>query len=329
MIKHFEVSGNYYECGFQIGQALKKVIQKRLDRLVTKEIFSIWEKDLPKVEEVCQSRFPNLISEIQGVADGAEVDFKRVLLLNCEELRYSEKGCTTIAEVSSKEISLTHNEDTGAEIGDHIEDCILITYNLPNLTFTSFLYAGELPGSAYNWNNLGLYFSVNYLDPLDPIPYPDRIPRDFTARALIEARDLEEALKILGTTSDASGYHYYIGKGDEIISVEQNLDKLSVLNVTGVIAHSNHYTHPQFANNMDIDQSSKFRLKRANEMIDDHKEALKILSDRTNAPYTICRLPEDDGLTLSTVKFLPRENKVIIYTPLSIEKEYELKLVKE
>lgn len=326
MLKHIEVRGSEYDCGYQIGRQMKAAVHRRLDRLVPDRIFKKCESDLKKVHATCERKYPRFIAQLRGMADGANVDYWRILLLNAAELRTGKVSCTDIAEVIRGQALLTHNEDTGSTEGDHRQDCALVTNHLKGYSYTSFTYAGELSGNAYSWNSYGLFFSVNYLDPIRPKPLLNRTPRDFSARALIEAKNLGDAIRILRSSPDASGYHYYIGFKNRIVSVEQFQSKISVKEVKGVDAHANHYIHPKFAKGAPISKNSKFRQKRAEELLKQKTAPLKILTDRKDAPYAICRLAQDDGLTLSTVQFSPAKKRVVVFTPKTLKKEYSFRL---
>jgi hypothetical protein len=324
MLRHIEVRGDSYERGLQIGRELQDAIRRRLDRDISNALLERCRQDMDFTHDACERKYPEFVNELRGVATGADVDFWKIFLLNCEELREAEGGCTDVAEVSLKHISLAHNEDTGGV--DQPEDCALVTHYLKGLNFTAFTYAGELPGDAYSWNSHGFYFGVNYLKPLNPKPDPKRVPRDFTGRALVEAVDVEDGIQVLQNSPDASGYHYYMGSGDRIVSAEQYLDSVSLKEIAGIDVHANHYIHPKFANGAPKSLSSKFRQERAEELVKTGREAFEILVDRANAEFPVCQIPGDDGQTLSTAHFLPTENKVIIYTPSTLEKDFSFTL---
>ena len=302
---------------------MKAATHRRIERFVSSKIFAQCEKKLQTVERACKKKYPRILEQLRGIADGANVDYRHLLLLNAAELREGVGGCTDIAEVRKDHISLSHNEDTG-EGQDTRDNCALVTFHMPHITFTSFVYAGEPGGDAYNWNSHGFFFGVNYLVPFKGKVALNRTPRDFTARALIEAKSISDALRILRSSPDASGYHYFMGQGKRLVSVEQWRGTINVKEVKGVEVHANHYLRVK--KNAPTEKSTSFRQKRAEQLVRQGVNGLNILTDRANAPYTICRLSKDNGLTLSTVQFLPLQKKVRIYTPGTLKQEYSFKL---
>lgn len=311
MIKHITVSGSHYECGLQIGQSLKEEIRIRIETHITDDVFNRLSTKAQITQETCRKLCPQFIEELEGMAEGAEISFDKIFLLNCEELRDSEVGCTTIAEVSKDTISIFHNEDTG----DDSEEFALITYNLPDYSLTAFSYAGSLPGDAFGWNGFGTCVTVNYLAPIDKEVDPTRLPRNFTGRALLEAKDINHGLEILRTCPDATGYHYFMGHGNRIVSVEQYKDDLSVQDVSGRMAHANHYIHPQFVQKASGDENTKTRQERADTLIADEVTNSDILLNTQDAPNSICRREGDNGRTLSSVEFNLTEKLVHIKNP--------------
>jgi hypothetical protein len=53
---------------------------------------------------------------------------------------------------------------------------------------------------------------------------------------------------------------------------------------------------------------------------------LRVLADRADAPYAICTLQNEELHTLSTVRFLPLQNRVEVYEPKTLELRAALNL---
>ncbi|KKQ34014.1 MAG: hypothetical protein US50_C0065G0005 [Candidatus Nomurabacteria bacterium GW2011_GWB1_37_5] len=323
MLKHIIVKGNYYSCGRQLGKIMKKSVHHRLNSAFSDSFFRKCRDDLKNIHETCDKYYPQYIKQLKGIATGAGVDYWRILLLNSPELRESRSGCTSIAKSIKGKVELFHNEDGWG--GERIKDCALVTYKYKHMTIHAFIYAGFLPGYAYSWNSKGTYFSVNYLIPINLKPL-SHVPRHFSACALTEARNIKDASRILRVSPDASGFHYYFGFQNEMLSIEQFHDKLSVKKIKGIDLHTNHYLHEFFGKKIPTDKNSIIRNKRGRDLIKKHTESLSILSDRNNPPNAICGKFGEKLHTLSTVHFSPLENKVTIYSPHTNKKIYELKL---
>lgn len=328
MLKHIHVRGDEYECGVQLGAQLHTAVRRRLDRSISSAQMRKFQNKLQKIHETCLWNYPQFVAELRGIARGAQVDYWHILLLNAIELRSGKTGCTSVALVDDNRVLLSHNEDVGDGDPDQLVDCALVTYRLPDNVFTAFTYAGDLPGIAYAWNKHGLFFSVNYLEPRQSQPLAERVPRNFSARALINAKNIKNAVQILNASPDASGFHYYVGQGNKIISVEQSLSRVSVKNIRGTDAHVNHYTHSVFTKDApDPGKSSRTRQRRLEKLLRQDIAPLTILSDRANKPYTICRLSRDKGRTLSTVQFISHKNKVVLYKPHTLLQESTFRLM--
>lgn len=108
MHQYIKVSGTPYERGFQYGSQAKERIHKVIEEykvLFEKEAFITWDKayelSKPYRKEIEKYR-PDLVEEMQGIADGAGLDFNTILTLNCRsEIMFAkadvaEDACTTI-----------------------------------------------------------------------------------------------------------------------------------------------------------------------------------------------------------------------------------------
>lgn len=89
MHQYIKVSGTPYERGFQYGSQAKERIRKVIEEykvLFEKEAFITWDKayelSKPYRKEIEKYR-PDLVEEMQGIADGAGLDFNTILTLNC------------------------------------------------------------------------------------------------------------------------------------------------------------------------------------------------------------------------------------------------------
>jgi hypothetical protein len=296
-----EARGDHYSCGLDYGAAAKRNIVWRLNNFVDNAEFKGSSEKLHAAHETCKQHFPQYLRELQGVADGAEVDFWKLFYFNLPELSDSDSACTSIARREGNETLLVHNEDGVGE--ERSEDGFLVHYVLPTVSFYTFVYAGELPGACYGWNSHGVFFTCNYLYLGFGPGLQDRVSRTFVARQLAEATDIDDAVTKLKSGWSASGYHNFIGKEDRLVSVEQLRDDVSVKEVVGTDIHCNHYLHPRFAAKMKSYKHSRMRFDRANKLLREGYNALRVLADRANAPYAICTLQNEELHTLSTSAF--------------------------
>jgi hypothetical protein len=317
-----EARGDHYSCGRDYGAATKPNIVWRLERFVDSEEFNRSSEKLHAAQETCKQHFPQYLRELQGVADGAEVDFWKLFYFNLPELSDTDTGCTSIARRQGNKTLLVHNEDSVGEERSH--DGFLVHYTMPTVSFYAFVYAGELPGACYGWNSHGVFFTCNYLYLGFSPGLQERVSRTFVARQLMEATDINDAVTKLKSGQNASGYHNFIGKKGRLASVEQFQDEVSIRDVAGTDIHSNHYLHPQFAAKMESYKHSRMRYDRASRLLREGQDPLRVLADRTDAPYAICTLQNEELHTLSTVRFLPSQHRVEMYEPQTLQLQLAL-----
>ncbi|MBI2474158.1 MAG: hypothetical protein HYV68_00485 [Candidatus Taylorbacteria bacterium] len=324
MLQIIEARGSSYDCGLAFGKAVARNIRYRLKTHFNNERFNRHLKELHEIYLCAEKYCPKLTSELHGMAEGAKIDFWHMLFLNSPEITHVESGCTSIAEKHGKTVRLFHNEDGIPK--ERTEDCFLVHYKRTDgPSFFAFTSAGELPGGSFSWNEHRLFFSVNFLKPFK-IRLKKRVPRTFIARNLVEARTIDEAVELLKNGHDASGYHYYLGQKDRIVSVENFRSEVSVKNVKGVDLHTNHYTHPAFAEKAHIGKHSRIRTEQASNMLKAGAEPLTILANREYAPFSICTKRNENRHTISTVEFSPKEKKVTLFEPQTLRKEKEFEL---
>jgi hypothetical protein len=275
---------------------------------------------LEAVNLLCKEKYPDYIEELKGISEGSKIDYWKVLLLNCPEIRSSRSGCSSIA-IGGKGASVFHNED-----GDNWErkkDFFLAKVSQLGRTYHSFVYPGELCGSSYCWNSEGLFFINDYVVPIrEDI---SEIPRYFISRSLIDARTIEEAVNALKKNNEASGAHYYIGKGSRIISAETANDKVSIRTIDRLDYHTNHYTHRRFIGKAMASKNTFVRYDRIKELIGLDKDPMAILLDRKGKPDPVFASDKCELRTLSTVVFKPIKNKVLIYDNKKLEYSFDIR----
>jgi len=172
---------------------------------------------------LCREKFSNYVTEIEGMADGAEVPFFKLFLLNissimaehCPTADLGATGCTSII-CNKEKLILGHSEDADKEILNNIyivEAEILDENGHIIEEFTSFSYAGHLMGYTMGFNNKGMVHSVNTIFPK---VFTSGTPRAFVARALLPVSQLDEALEILRDSgkgiSDGFSLNIYFDK---------------------------------------------------------------------------------------------------------------------
>ena len=275
--------------------------------------------------EAARAVFPDYIRELEGMADGAGVDFDTLFVWNCRgDLRYPPgtvsprveaavaDGCTTVMlpaghnPAAPDDALIAHNEDGSEELDGH---CFWVRVERDGgIPFSSFLYPGMLPGHTLAINDTGLVQTINNIRAEDLGP---GIPRHFISLAVLDCGDIASALAILGRTDRASGFHHALGNAAEgrVVSVEAPASGCRANEVECPVAHANHLVDPELAHvEQQVTRSSAFRQQAANEMTTTGETPEAILfHEGETATTSIHRRPspeEDDyGFTLATAVF--------------------------
>lgn len=212
--------GTHYDVGYDVGRTFASLIKNflQLSGPLNETYLPMYNTDEGRkvynetLESVKQS-FPQYIRELEGTADGAQVEFHKLFLLHMDDIlpiavegRNSIDqpiGCSTICVNELDYEILGHTEDALSEVLNHyyfvsahiISDSPQGKYNVTEERFTSLCYAGHLPGYTMNYNHHGLVFSINTLSASKL--HAGKTPRHFITRALLSAENFVQAQQIL------------------------------------------------------------------------------------------------------------------------------------
>jgi predicted choloylglycine hydrolase len=332
-----EVGGSHREIGRQIGSAMKERITGHLQ--VSPQYSSSVEylegegrETVEKMLKHARANFPHLIEEVEGLAEALEIPFKRLFAFQCRaeiSILREPPGCSTIALCDDDDVILVHNED-GNDL--NVGRMFLVKVTPPSgVTFLSFVYPGLLPGNGPSINQAGLVQTTNYIQPRR---VTDGIPRYFIGRAILESRNLDEAVSLATMTPRAFSYHHNLVHLPErrILSVEVAAypeQKHSVEEVDGLYVHTNHFLHPGMAGEEKTEtrpydvpyESSTTRMAVLSSAIEKKgppanvEEIMNLLTLHEGRPYSPCRHPEGDvhGATLGTAVFTAPDKTMILF----------------
>jgi len=277
-----------------------------------------------------RDEFPHLIEEMQGCAEGAGVPFDRMFTIALTPelgamMRVAEtaKECTTVALAAGDKLWIAHNED-GASA--YREFMYLLDVRWPSgMRSWSFCYPGILPGNGPSVNSAGMAQTVNFIA---AAAVRSGVPRYVLDRAGIEARSLDEALKIAAHPRRSySQHHIFLSRNEKkMVSVEVTNDRQSVVEIAGVYVHANHLIHeqmkdlPQIIGRPDTSRPRQAVADSWAAAVKDpaalqSSDLLGLLQSHQNAPLSICRHPAPGiiGSTLGTVVIRGNERKVDFY----------------
>ncbi|KAK6935470.1 Peptidase C45 [Dillenia turbinata] len=206
---------NGYQMGFLIGKRFSHQIKSRLatDLILQQQLlpYSQTIQSQPLITSLCNTnrkKFRRYWDELVGTAEGSGVPILHPILLNFRkeilpfisktqiELNAdtSEDDCSDILVVNDSLAIAAHNEDANVSLVGHT---YLIEGKLSNgLSFTAYTYAGELPSCAFGFNNSGVAFTLNSVPPTEDEIVAGSIGRNFISRDLLEATDIDDALRV-------------------------------------------------------------------------------------------------------------------------------------
>lgn len=272
--------GDPYAMGRTIGAAVADAVRDRvLGHPAFRAATALWRgtSTLGQLEAAARRAYPRFVRELEGMAEGAGIDFATLFLWNCRGDLYASKdtapsvadalaeGCTTIMipgdGVAGAPIVIAHNEDGAAEFAD----CRFWLRASPDdgRSFESYLYPGMLPGHAFAVNDAGLVQTINNLRVHDLKP---GVPRHVIARAVLDCADLDAAVAVLRRGDRAGGFHHALAQmGDNrVLSVEAPAGACQVRDIQEPCVHANHLIAPELGDlPQEITESSAFRQSKA------------------------------------------------------------------
>ena len=320
-ITQISTAGDGYAIGRTLGARQGEAIRQRV--FATEEFQALarnWKgsERLGQLAAAARAEFPRYLREIEGIADGAGLDFETVFLWNCRgDLRIppdgaEAEGCTSVlrAPAGDGAALIAHNEDGAAELLGHCYWVSVTPDDGP--AFESFMYPGMLPGHTFGANAAGLVQTINNIRVHDLQP---GVPRQIITRAVLGCRDLDAALGLLRRTDRASGFHHCLGQAGarRVVSVEAPASGCRVREIDGVAVHANHLIHPDFAGtDQEITLSSERRQRRGEEMIaaDPATEAETVLFDGWAPTYRTDDGGDDYAQPLATGVFRLHADRV-------------------
>ncbi|XP_026741591.1 uncharacterized protein LOC113503716 isoform X2 [Trichoplusia ni] len=327
------VQGTHYEVGFDVGRTFSNIIKSFLSSYENLRDFekeyktdagrNAYDKTLANMKK----KYPYYVKEIQGVADGANVPFYQLFLLQMDDLigtvndnhipRNDTGGCSSIAIKNPSNTLLGHTEDAFGETLNHFY--IMTAHIIPakedrdhgavEERFSSLCYAGHMPGYTMGYNENGLVFSINTLSPL--VLKPGNTPRTFITRAMLSAKNFSDAERILRDEGLGIGNGFSVNMiwttswgHREVYNVEVSPDlkaDRSLLNIQKYdkepLVHCNRYQRTNISEVIgSIIDSSAARLRVIHSYPTPRTRAdiAEILSDTSDAEFKLFQEQPDD-----------------------------------
>lgn len=302
--------GSNYEVGYAIGQQMKphlEVIQAQAVQDLTK---SIKWKDIKQESNLylkhSQDVFPQYISELMGMADGADIDFEILFVTICQELwdeyfwgvqnTTSGKGCTDLAArgraTRDGSTLLAHTNDELPDYENHLVILKIQAEDEPEILGVSS--GGTIISAGFNAAGIGLTGNQVYSNDCRP-----GVPRELMVRAILGSKRLGEALDICALPNRASNYNNIVSDSSgEIFSMEGSATEIEAIYIEDdILTHANHYISPPLrpfeADRADLSHSL-IRHHRASRLLKENygeitvETMMAIMKDHVNYPASIC-----------------------------------------
>jgi isopenicillin-N N-acyltransferase-like protein len=302
-----EVSGTYRQVGKQIGTKMKDYLQRMSVAMREHLPPGVTWEELLQQSRLCLTHsravYPQLVEELEGIAEGAELPFDHVFLGMCEELwepamwRGGGKGCTDFAArgkaTADGSTLLAHTNDLGPESE---KDLVILKVRAGDDPEFLAVSVGGVALSA-GFNAAGISMTGNEVSANDVRP---GVPRLLVVRAILAARRLGQAMDACLLPQRASNYNNIIADANgEVYSMEGSATDCEPIYIEGdVLAHANHYVSPPMrrfeADRNDIG-GSVIRHNRAWRLLRENYGSLSptvfqaLLADHVNYPSSICK----------------------------------------
>lgn len=248
-----------------------------------------------------------LVEELKGLAEGAEMRFEEILALNARwELNYAYlfpkealNGCTAFGVTSDassdKHVYIGQNWDykPGVE-----ESCILLRIrqkDKPDILMHT--EAGVIGHKGFNASGIGI--CMNFIR-CDQDVFKPGVPVWLKVRSLLNADNLSKCLGILMDHPGPNSANMLIGHRDgEVIDAECLPDDVNFLYPKdGVLTHSNHFLSAKFTakdHGRSLLPDTVIRSERADRKLRENRSRLNldtiksVLADHFGYPDSICR----------------------------------------
>uniref|UniRef100_A0A7I4EMF7 Peptidase C45 hydrolase domain-containing protein n=1 Tax=Physcomitrium patens TaxID=3218 RepID=A0A7I4EMF7_PHYPA len=320
-----------YELGHAIGKWFRGLIHSRFasDPALHSELLPFaatedGEKLVAALTSANREQFPVYFEELRGTADGAEVPFIQVFLINMRKeiapflatpIKREKVGeadqCSTILLNTESLAVIAHNEDADVSLLNH---AYLVHAEFEDgLSFVAYTYAGELPSCAFGFNSHGVVFTLNAVPLAPEEAVAGGICRNFISRDLLEASNHRDALKRVCLSNRSVGHNYNIMDTNEgkMMTVEAaSKGRWSVKEIGA---------EPFFHANMHRCADRYSKLSR--------DDMLSLLGDTTDEPYpvymqgpklvTLCTAVFD-LYVLSCTIFQGNPEKQVVYSTLPL-----------
>ena len=333
------LTGSPHERGYQHGKALKDGIHRfyqawtkhleneSLLKLTETELLNFARKSGSYIEQYA----PDIYEEMKGIAEGAEIDFDKVLFINCFDEEYVFQtvpklkagmtgssppgalpaGCTSFAAfgeaTTDGKVYIGQNYDYSAVYFEPVIFRIGVWNDEPE----QLVYSHMGVVGAGGVNAAGLAIVENTLVPSDQRP---GVPFPIVMRKVLQQTRLSDFIGAIITAPRLSGHNYIIGTSYAAVDIETSATEYDFKYLQdGIFGHANHYESlalkqldilPEWLPDTLVRSGRMLQLLKAKFGKLDLDALKEIMRDHADYPVSICRHEDKRHGTLSTLSML-------------------------
>jgi len=314
-----EVDGDHRETGELIGEAARDLIQESIayyeehHEVMAGVSFRDAQQDAMVYLAHARRWVPQIVDELEGMADGSGVPLSKLLVPNCgEELTCSDEAnllagvepkepahCTSFAIVAGDDKLVGHNEDWYS--GDAGRNVLLRMRLRDGTRIVSITPACLLASTGINCHGIATGANTVFCTDVKM-----GVPNNLIRRWMLEAPSLEEARKRACLPARARGANHLLADANgRIWDIETSATAAVTLESGSHMVHTNHYLHDSMMRyEMALPlESSRARYARARSLLEaglgrgDNPQYLarRLLRDHEHVGLEICN-HEDESL---------------------------------
>jgi isopenicillin-N N-acyltransferase-like protein len=347
------VHGDPAEIGRKIGEhfratisELSNLVLERINKSSAKHIsWGQAENTAKKTFAEVGKYFPDLLEELEGTAQGADVPLERLMVLNARNMLSEQaEGCTSIM------VSANSSGSRSGFVGQNWDNdpamrplSVVITRKSPKTAiFTTWTQPGLIAYMGFNSAGTGVCMNA-----LNGPSVTSGIPWYFFVRAILESKSFDTARERIDSAPRSITANAAMVTNHGPLDLEFTPGSIKEIESgrSGMLVHTNHCVHPDLAANNDryagrIYGQSFDRIDRGRALLDQRAgnrgvtvDDLKtILSDHDGYPTSICRHPNDhpvSGWQRSVVSIIlePGERRMQVSNGNPCENPYETYLM--
>ena len=331
-----DIAGSAGERGAAHGHALAESIARFYERwmnLASSGPEPIAERDavafaLSLLPE-SRAQAPDLVEEVEGIAEGAGLPFEKIWFLNCfdEAAGYwlyrrlnLGRACTTFAATGRSTLSSTTYIGQSWDINEWYESVLLrIAPGDGEPGALLYSHPGVVGGMGMNANGVALVWnSLQATDQHAGVPVP------FLVRMALRQPKLSNAISACLRPARAIGFNFILGAAFGAVNIEAAATRQHVTYIGDRFAHGNHYEAPELLGlegNPAYEGSSFVRAGRMKQLLDaaagqiDLETCQELLRDHANFPGSICAHvdpPDYPYMTKAAVVLIPEQGTMHI-----------------